>query len=127
MSLKLVILVATALLSFDGSSLYAKASRTSSPSRVISSADLASLRSIDGLSLSPDGQRVAFQVRAPNLERNSFEVSWQVVPTSTGLKPSSLAPGGDPFIYVMPGNVSSGGFDRVPSGVWSSDSKLFAF
>ncbi|WP_454887654.1 Atxe2 family lasso peptide isopeptidase [Sphingomonas oryzagri] len=46
--------------------------------------DIVETRSIDGLTLSPDGQRVAFRILSPSVERNDTTAQWYVADLRSG-------------------------------------------
>jgi len=78
--------------------------------------DLMKLRSIVDIRISPDGERVAYVVSAPSLERNAHEAAVYVV-AARGGQPRRLAEGARVFNTPMP----------APKLRWSPDGSSISF
>ena len=97
--------------------------------RQVSVEALLSLKEISGLSLSPDGEKIAFQLREKDLERNAYKQIWMVAEVQGG-RVGRLADGGG--IIGLPYN--SGALRGAENGrpftfepSWSPDGRYFAF
>lgn len=93
--------------------------------------DLVQLRDIGGdsyggaISLSPDGNWIAFQLQEPNLSTNNFRLTWFVVSARGGAL-RSLGDGGELDLNPMKAAGSAG--SRFPvRAVWSRDSSRFYY
>lgn len=67
-------------------------------------------------SLSPGGDRVAFRVERPSIERNTYDTAWYVQRLEDGSLPARVAEGGVPL-------RDSAGLPVPASAVWSSDGR----
>jgi dienelactone hydrolase len=52
-----------------------------------------------GLSVSPDGQYVAFEMHQADSLSNSYRVAWYIASTKEGLRPINVGDGGDPTLF----------------------------
>jgi len=82
--------------------------------RLISEMDLVTLRETGGmigtgLSVSPDGKYVAFEMHQADLAKNSYRVAWFVAPTTQPSIPVNVGAGGDPTLF------------KYESGAWISE------
>jgi dipeptidyl aminopeptidase/acylaminoacyl peptidase len=91
----------------------------------VSATSLATLRDLDGLSLSPDGRWAAFQVRRADPQSNRYEIAWYVSATVLPARARRVADGGEPILSMSLGRLSGG--IEVPSPVWLPDSREFVF
>jgi dipeptidyl aminopeptidase/acylaminoacyl peptidase len=87
--------------------------------RAITSRDLLSIRDLYGVSISPDGSRVAFVVGQAALETNAYRSALYVVGTREGSVPKSLGNVGRPF-WKLNGQW----FPEPPA--WSPDGRSVA-
>src|SRR5690348_694722 len=76
----------------------ALSSAEAGPRVPISAMDIASLRDLGGLSISPDGHWAAFQVRRGIPRENRYETRWWVVSTNGDSPPASVADAGEPIL-----------------------------
>ena len=88
--------------------------------RPITSADLFGLREIGGemgrgLSVSPNGHHVAFEVHQADVERNTYRAAWFVSGTTTGSSPRVVGDAGDATLFRN--RLADG---RIV-GAWSSE------
>lgn len=74
--------------------------------------DLLRLRDISGLSVSPDGQHIAFQLQQARPETDDYASAWCVAPLDGRAAPETLGDGGD---IIMPSTA----FGRR-TGVWTT-------
>jgi len=87
--------------------------------------DLLRLRDIGGLSVSPDGARVAFQLRQAVLGTDDYELRWFVVPTDGSAPPRALAlAGGTPITHYL--NGLNHGYAPPDPARWSPDGSKLA-
>lgn len=93
---------------------------SASAAGVITANDLATLRDLAALSISPDQQWAAFQTRRADPRANAFAQAWVIVATHGG-PARRLADGGDPL------QVPINGFILPPAPVWSPDSQWIAY
>lgn len=101
--------------------------------RGITTRDLATLKEVQSMSVSPDGRHVAYQIYQPDIDANAYRISWYTatIDSPTGGArplPLSVADGGEPvfFLLGMNGGGRNGQFDRTPA-IWSPDSTQFAY
>jgi dipeptidyl aminopeptidase/acylaminoacyl peptidase len=92
--------------------------------RPITANDLVSLRDVGGverpLALSPDGERVAFQVRQADTSANGYRSSWFVTETRSGQHLVEVGRGGEPrWAHV-------GSWIVLPAA-WSPDSRFLVY
>ncbi|ESQ84208.1 hypothetical protein AEAC466_10715 [Asticcacaulis sp. AC466] len=82
------------------------------------------------LSLSPDGTRVAFQLRRADPETDAYCLGMVVMPLTPGGKPTVVDIGGD-YIRVRQeiGTLTNGpsGYTEIITPKWSPDGKVIAF
>src|SRR5690348_9172914 len=90
---------------------YAEAApRTSS----VSIRQLVEVADFGGLSVSPDGQLVAFRTERASIERNTYDTAWYVQPIDGASPPRRLGEGGAPL-------RDTGGLSVPEAAVWSPD------
>lgn len=83
--------------------------------------DLLQLRDLDSISISPDGQRVAFAVRQGRPDENDYLLRWFVAPTSGEAPPIDLGlEGGQPV------RLRLYGFPLPERAKWSPDGSRLA-
>lgn len=92
--------------------------------RPVTYEDLATLKDLDGLSVSPDGNWAAVQVRQARPKSNNYDLSWHVVSIATG-EVRRIADGGEPILSVNNGHAS-GTFEVAPA-VWDRDGRSFYY
>lgn len=107
-----------------GASAPARAEAQSQTGRLITSQDLASLRDLDSLSVSPDGNWAVFQVRQGDVGANRYMTEWRAVATRGGAS-RHLADAGEPIHLLIEGRIN--GFINDPAPVWSPDSRWVAY
>jgi dipeptidyl aminopeptidase/acylaminoacyl peptidase len=98
------------------------------PIRPITTRDLATLRDVNSLSLSPDGAWASFQVMQADPDRNTYDLSWYVVPTSGAAEARELADAGPLGRFLL--GVSDrvfGGYDAPPPAIWSLDGTWISY
>lgn len=80
-----------------------------------------------GLSVSPQGDLVAFQVRTADLTKNSYNLSWYIASTHVDRDPIFVSDGGDPILVgeLLTGRTS--GAIEVNTAKWSPDGRFIAF
>ncbi|CAL4869356.1 hypothetical protein MMA231_03648 (plasmid) [Asticcacaulis sp. MM231] len=82
------------------------------------------------LSLSPDGTRVAFQLRRADPEMDAYCLGMVVMPLTPGGRPTIVDTGGD-YIRVRQeiGTLTNGpsGYTEIITPKWSPDGKVIAF
>jgi dipeptidyl aminopeptidase/acylaminoacyl peptidase len=95
--------------------------------RKVTVRDLISLTDLDAMSVSPDGQSIAFQTRKANPESNDYQQTWYVMPVRGGA-PRRIADGGEamPFIHADQ-RLTGNGDLTTPFPTWSPDSKAIFF
>ncbi len=97
--------------------------------RPISTGDLLSLRDIGGyygaLSVSPDGNHVAFQVQQAMTKDNAYRTAWFVVDVKSG-KYVYAGDGGEPILYGEASGFINGA-RMAPEAKWSPNGKWFAY
>lgn len=93
----------------------------------VSTNDLLRLRDVDGLSLSPNGEWLAFFVRQGSVELNDYRIRWFVARTDGKGEPIVLkVDGGVPIVTYLSGLPV--GYIRLDEpSKWSADSTKFAF
>lgn len=95
----------------------------------VTSRDLATLRDVTSLSVSPDGLWAAFAVVQGDPDRNTYTLTWTIVPTSVREGPAAtIAPGGSlgPFSEGLT-SLEFQSYGPPPPPVWSSDSEWITF
>jgi dipeptidyl aminopeptidase/acylaminoacyl peptidase len=105
--------------------LLALPSAAQTQGRTVSIHDLATLRDITGLSVSPDGAWAAVQVRQADPQRNSYALGWYVVDARDGAAARRIADAGAPILYRFQGRVN--GAIKATPPAWSPDSKWIAY
>jgi dipeptidyl aminopeptidase/acylaminoacyl peptidase len=119
---------AAALLSpgiaFAGNGLHIPAVSTGE-ARAVTVSDISSLRYIDTLSLSPDGERYAIFVRQPDPRTNTFGTGWFVGSTRGGAL-MRLGDGGD-IRYDVDDHGLYGGNISGRESRWSPDGRWIAY
>ncbi len=87
--------------------------------------DIARLRDIGGLRISPDGEYLAFSVRQAVPENNAYVIRWFIARTRGDPDITSVnIDGGQPIPLMLLGQPQAALPDELP--VWSPDSKRFA-
>jgi hypothetical protein len=86
--------------------------------RFVTTRDLATLTDIEGLSVSPDGKWAVFQTRRANVETNTYDAAWLVVPT-TGGPARRIADGGEPLIFATISPRTRHGMILSETGWWA--------
>jgi len=98
--------------------------------RPVAELDLLQLRDIRGLSVSPDGRHVAFQLQQANLDTNGYELAWFVSPTSRSESARSVGDGGNPIWVISDGGIFGGimfGTSATRAPKWSPDGHWIAY
>lgn len=93
--------------------------------RRITTDDLARIRDIDSLSLSPDGARFAILVRQADPERNTFQTAWFVGDVAGGSL-VQVGDGGEARLLTRPTGRRTGDFGGS-AGRWSPDGRWLAY
>ncbi|TAA32303.1 hypothetical protein EA656_16985 [Pseudoxanthomonas winnipegensis] len=78
--------------------------------------ELVEVVDIGNLSISPDGQLVAFRTEQASIERNTYQTIWYVQPADGSSPPRRLGEGGETL-------RDTGGYARRESPRWSPDGK----
>jgi hypothetical protein len=91
--------------------------------RTVTSRDLATLRDLSSLSVSPDGTWAAFQVVRADPDRNTYDVGWHVVAIANARNIRRFADGGSlgPFGSGLP-RIEFFAYQPPPPPLWSPDS-----
>lgn len=95
--------------------------------------DLLSLREIGeghgrGLSLSPNGEFLAFELHQSDVETNAYRVAWFVAPTASGAPPINVGDAGDAELFRLgepDGTINGAWYTTTPK--WSQDSKWIIY
>lgn len=95
------------------------------PSRPITIEDLAGLRDIDSLSVSPDGRTFAILVRRGDAARNTYSTAWFVGAVAGGPL-TFVGDGGEARLLTRPGGQRTGDFGGS-AGRWSPDSRWLVY
>jgi dipeptidyl aminopeptidase/acylaminoacyl peptidase len=90
------------------------------PAGVITAHDLATIRDLGALQISPDRHWAAFLTRKADPRANAYAQAWEIVATGGG-PARRLADGGDPI------QVPINGLIVAPVPVWSPDSRWIAY
>lgn len=88
--------------------------------RPVTPADLLTLRDVAGLSISPDGRSVVYQVRQADATSNSYASRWMLLDVATRRERVLVADGGEPM-------WDGSGSWKAYTPVWSSDGKAFCY
>lgn len=80
----------------------------------VSIRQLVEVADFGGLSISPDGQLVAFRTERASIERNTYDTAWYVQPIDGASPPRRLGEGGAPL-------RDTGGLSVPEAAVWSPD------
>ena len=88
--------------------------------------DLAAVRDIESLSLSPDGKYVAFQIKRADKGANDYQISWHVASTTSKAKAVKVAEGGEATVLVNSAGTPTGSI-TASEIVWSPDSRWIYF
>ncbi len=88
--------------------------------RAITSLDLLTLRDVHGVSISPDGKRVAVIIGQAVSQTNSYRTSLLIIDTKPGSLPRSLGTAGEPHWDVINQWIS-----EAPQ--WSPDSRYITY
>jgi len=98
------------------------------PSRTVTSRDLATLRDLSSLSVSPDGAWAAFQVVQADPDRNGYDVAWYVAATAGGSEAHRVADGGGVGPFVSGSiRLEFYSLQPPPPSVWSPDSAWITY
>jgi dipeptidyl aminopeptidase/acylaminoacyl peptidase len=89
--------------------------------------DLLSLRDVAGLSVAPDGSRIAYQLQRADEVRNVYESIWCVANTDGSGQPTELGSGGDPSFLLIPGTERQTGYWLTLAARWSPQSEKVGF
>jgi dipeptidyl aminopeptidase/acylaminoacyl peptidase len=89
-------------------------------SRTITSLDLLSIRQVHGLSISPDGTKVAFVVGQANYDSNSYRSGFFIADTNSSEAPKSLGSAGAPHWDEINQWIAE-------SPQWSDDSRTLMY
>ena len=89
-------------------------------SRHVTTTDLLMLRDVDGVSISPDGRFVVFQVRRAEPRSNSYSNQWILIDTKTRRERVIVEDGGEPLF-------NSAGEWETHTPIWNSDSSDFYY
>lgn len=101
--------------------------------RTISADDMVSLHQMGtaGLSVSPDGNSVSFQMHQANLARNNYEAGWYTLDlTRKTESPVRVGSAGDPRLFKaknIRGNNRINGAWSTDRPIWSPDSQWIAY
>lgn len=109
----------------QASPLLIPAARLHEPLRNITTDDLARLRDIDTLSVSPDGDRYAILVRQAVPEANAYRTAWFVGDLS-GTALTYVGDGGAERLLTRPGGNQTGDIGASVSR-WSPDGRFIAY
>jgi dipeptidyl aminopeptidase/acylaminoacyl peptidase len=97
-----------------------------SASHPVDARDLIELRDMSGLSVSPDGRHVAFQLQEANLAANRYELGWHVASSLRAGPARNVGDGGEPFPKVFENGIVNGDRD-THRPVWSPDGRWIAY
>ena len=87
--------------------------------------DIATLRDIEALSVSPNGEWAAFQLRQAQPNANRYNAEWHIVSTAGGSATQRLADAGPPILGHFQGRVNGAIYPTPP--VWSPNSEWIAY
>lgn len=94
--------------------------------RSVTTDDLIALRDIDTISVSPNGQLVAFQLRQADPVARRYRNEWFAIYIKPGSIPIFLGDAGKPRLFQLRNNQPPGNIDQ-PQAVWSDDNLAFAY
>lgn len=94
--------------------------------RPVTELDLLQLRDMRGLSVSPDGHHVAFQLQQADYDSNDYELAWFVASTSDPASATSVGDGGEPMWRIFDSGVANGD-SETRAAVWSPDGMWIAY
>lgn len=92
----------------------------------VSARDLIELRDMHGLRVSPDGRKVAFQLREAKLAANRYELGWYVVSLRRSGPARHVGNGGEPIPRVFENGIVNGDHETQPPA-WSPDGRWIAY
>ncbi len=100
--------------------------------RAINVEDMFSLNNLgghvrEGLSVSPDGQAVAFQMHSADVEENNYTVDWYALDLTEETGPISIGTAGDPLLFRAKVGTKINGSWRSTNPAWSPDSQWVAY
>lgn len=132
----LLLLVPTSFAVADLTQLEEQAGSTvlgSQPARVLTSYDLVTARIVGGddgfgLSISPDGKYMAFELHSADLARNTYDVHWVVASTEGPEVANSVGDAGQPELFKSRdagGAVNGSWSSQKP--LWSADSQYIVY
>lgn len=81
-----------------------------------------------GISLSPDGRKLAFEVHRADTAANDYRTAWFVALTKSDAGPRNVGDAGEPSLFKSgaPGGQVNGAWD-APTALWSADSKWIVY
>ncbi|HXK36545.1 MAG TPA: Atxe2 family lasso peptide isopeptidase [Candidatus Paceibacterota bacterium] len=91
----------------------------STDARPVTSMDLLTLRDVGGVSMSPDGRFVVYQVRRADSAANAYSNQWFLIEVATKQQRIIVGNGGEPIL--------SGGDWQTYAPVWSGKSDAFCY
>lgn len=80
-----------------------------------------------GLRVSPDGKRVAFQMHRANVEENDYDAAWYILDLTKSGEPGVLGDAGDPLLFRAKTGYRINGAWVSTYPVWSPDSRWVAY
>ena len=89
--------------------------------------DLAAIRDIETMVLSPSGEFVAYYIKQAHQDTNKYSFSWYVAATKINANPKMVANGGETLLFKnLNGNIVG---DVISSSeiLWSNDSQWICF
>lgn len=95
--------------------------------QTLNSTAMAALIDIAGLTLSPDGKQIAFQVQQGDAETNRYRASWCVMRTRPGSRARLIGDGGDIDYFMSRNNGRRNGVWATLQPRWSPDGDWLAF
>lgn len=114
---------------FGTDAVYIPVEKVTTP-RPVSAQDLVDLRDIGGgggaMSVSPDGQSVAFHLQQADPYTNTFSTGWFVAPARPGANPINVGDGGDVMLIGEESGLING-TRQTMHAKWSLDSEWIAY